>query len=84
MSNGEKKKRDKSKGSVTAGFILVGIGLVFLLSNLGMIPSLGETWPLFLIIIGASLLIGALRDKKSQDTITTIPPTEQTLPPTIG
>ncbi len=86
MSNGEekKKKKDKTKGSITAGIILVGIGFVFLLSNLGIIPSLGETWPLFLIIIGASLLIGALRDKKEQETIPPLTPTEPTPTPPLG
>jgi hypothetical protein len=86
MGNGvEKKKKDKGKGSITAGFILVGIGLVFLLDNLDIIPSLGETWPLFLIIIGAALLIGALRDKKTTDsTMPPITPTEPTTPPPLG
>lgn len=86
MSNGEekKKKKDKTKGSITAGFILVGVGLVFLLDNLDIIPSLGETWPLFLIIIGASLLIGALRDKKDQEKIPPMTPTEPTPTPPLG
>lgn len=84
MANGEKKKKDKTKGSITAGFILVGIGFVFLLSNLGIIPNLGEMWPLFLIIVGASLLIGALRDKKRDETVAPMTPVEPPPPPTLG
>ena len=65
MGNGvEKKKKAKSEGSLKAGFILVGIGLVFLMSNLANIP-ISKTWPLFLIIVGASLLIGALKDRNA-------------------
>ncbi len=84
MANGEKKK-SKGDGSITAGLIMVGIGLVFLLSNLGIIPDLGETWPLFLIIVGVALLIGAMRDRKSSETMQ--PPmthSEPTPPPPLG
>ena len=84
MANGEKKKKAKGQGSVTAGFILMGIGLVFLLSNLGIIPDLGEMWPLFLIIVGAALLIGALKGKNTPDSMTPLPPSEPTPPAPIG
>ncbi|HWO56389.1 MAG TPA: DUF5668 domain-containing protein [bacterium] len=83
MAEEQSKKGNHSKGSLTAGFILVGVGLVFLLSNLNVIPDLGETWPLFLIIIGASLVLGALRDRRSSDTQDPNPPTEPTPPPPI-
>lgn len=85
MANGgEKKKRSKGSGSVTAGFIMIGIGLVFLLSNMGVIPDLGETWPLFLIIVGVALLIGAMRDKRTPDQTTPMSPGEPTPPQPIG
>lgn len=86
MSNGEekKKKKDKTKGTITAGFIMVGIGFVFLLSNLNIIPDLGEMWPLFLIIVGAALLIGAFRDKKAAESVNTMAPTEPAQPPPLG
>jgi hypothetical protein len=84
MADEEKRKRAKKQGSVTAGFILMGIGLVFLLSNLGIIPDLGEMWPLFLIIVGAALLFGALREKKTPDSMTPLPPSEPTPPAPIG
>ena len=43
--------------------LLIGIGLIWLLSNLGVIPRenfamLGNLWPLILIVIGLDLLFG--------------------------
>ena len=76
MGNGvEKKKKAKGEGSLKAGFILVGIGLVFLLSNLANIP-ISKTWPLFLIIVGSSLLIGALKDRNTPEPMPPYPPSE--------
>lgn len=44
----------------TAAIILIVLGTLFLLGNLGLIPRLGplfaQWWPLILIIVGASLL----------------------------
>ena len=41
--------------------ILIVLGTLFLLSNLGVIPALGplfaQWWPLILIVVGVSLLI---------------------------
>jgi hypothetical protein len=43
-----------------AAFILIVLGVLFLLSNLGLIPRLGpllhQWWPLILIVVGVSLL----------------------------
>lgn len=43
-----------------APIILIGLGLLFLLSNLGLLPNLGGLfrtwWPLILILVGALLL----------------------------
>jgi uncharacterized membrane protein HdeD (DUF308 family) len=86
MANGEekKKKKDKTKSTITAGFIMVGIGVVFLLSNLNIIPDLDEMWPLILIIVGTALLIGALRDKKAAESTGPMTPTEPAPPPPLG
>ena len=47
--------------SFIAPLILVTLGVLFLLSNLGWIPHLGPLfarwWPLILIIVGVSLLL---------------------------
>lgn len=43
----------------SAGLILVGIGLIFLLRNLGVLWWLdwGRFWPIILIIVGAAILL---------------------------
>jgi lia operon protein LiaF len=45
----------------TAAIILIALGALFLLANLGVIPNLGaliaKWWPLILIAVGASLLL---------------------------
>lgn len=47
--------------SMTAALILIVLGVLFLLSNLGWLPRLGplfaQWWPLILIIVGVSLLV---------------------------
>jgi uncharacterized membrane protein HdeD (DUF308 family) len=81
MADEQEKKKKESKGSLTAGIILLGLGLIFLLSNLDLIPDLDETWPLFLIIVGVALVIGALRNRdKSEPT----PPYQTTEPAPPG
>ena len=53
--------------SIVGPVILIAVGIVFLLANLGWIPNVGRLfvtwWPLILIIVGISLLIerGILR-----------------------
>ena len=50
----------KSKSMIGA-YILIGLGIIFLLSNLGWLPGLRalmvQWWPLILIIVGILLLI---------------------------
>jgi hypothetical protein len=44
-----------------AAIILIVLGTLFLLANLGVIPRLGaliaQWWPLILIVVGASMLM---------------------------
>jgi hypothetical protein len=50
----------KSKSKIGA-YILIGLGIIFLLSNLGWLPRLhvlvAHWWPIILIIVGILLLI---------------------------
>ncbi len=50
----------RSKSAIGA-YILIGLGILFLLSNLGWMPPIrfliAKWWPIILIIIGISLLI---------------------------
>ncbi len=47
--------------SIVGPIILICVGVVFLLSNLGWIPNLGQLlrtwWPLILIVVGVSMLL---------------------------
>jgi len=57
----------RSKSAVGA-YILIALGIIFLLSNLGWLPRLGplvaQGWPLILIIVGVLLLIRRSSHKK--------------------
>ncbi len=57
----------KSK-SRTGAYILIGLGILFLLSNLGWLPRIGplmaQWWPFILIIVGVLLLIRRSSQKK--------------------
>ena len=50
----------KSKSAISA-YILIGLGIIFLLSNLGWLPPIrsltAQWWPLILIIVGIWVLI---------------------------
>ena len=47
--------------SRAGAFVLIIVGTLFLLSNLGMIPQLGpllrQWWPLILIVVGILMLV---------------------------
>ena len=49
----------RSRSGIGA-YILIGLGIIFLLSNLGWLPRLGplmgKWWPLILIIVGVLAL----------------------------
>jgi uncharacterized membrane protein HdeD (DUF308 family) len=64
----EEEKEDRH-GMVIGGIIVLGIGIVFLLGNLCIIPHIGTMWPLILVVVGIALLIGALvkKDAKKED-----------------
>jgi len=54
----------RSKSAI-APVVLIVLGVVFLLSNLGFLPALGPLfarwWPLILIAVGVLLLLRRLR-----------------------
>ncbi|MBK9133026.1 MAG: hypothetical protein IPM15_01335 [Betaproteobacteria bacterium] len=58
---GTKTMRSPQRGRVPlAAIILITLGALFLLSNLGLIPHIGpliaKWWPLILIVVGVALL----------------------------
>ena len=53
----------RPRPSLAGPIILIGIGVLFLLSNLGLLPSrvwplLRQLWPVPLILIGIEILVG--------------------------
>jgi len=50
--------------SIVAPLVLIVLGVLFLLSNLGLLPHLGplfaKWWPLILVAVGVSLLLRRL------------------------
>jgi hypothetical protein len=47
------------------GLILIFVGIVFLLERLDVIPwGFGELWPVFIIIIGISILAERFRRRR--------------------
>ena len=43
------------------GIIVTGVGVLFLLDELDIIPSVGRMWPFFPIIVGVALIVGSFR-----------------------
>lgn len=52
-------------GRIFVGIIILGVGVIFLLSNWGIIPSLHSTWPLILIVVGLAFLLGVGKKHKA-------------------
>jgi len=52
-------------GRAFVGIIILGVGVIFLLSNWGIIPSMNRTWPLILIVVGLAFLFNAGRRHKA-------------------
>jgi hypothetical protein len=47
-------------GQIQGGVIVMGVGIVFLLSNLDYLPPIHRIWPLFPIIVGIALILGGI------------------------
>ncbi len=69
-----------SHGQVQGGLIVLGVGVIFLLSNLGYIPDMGDMWPLFPIVVGIALIVGGLMRKGKRPGSPSTPPPGQGSP----
>jgi len=65
--NDKKKKQNDRSGPMIGGSIMIGIGLIFLLINLDILPNMGDSWPIIIIVIGIALIIGGFVKKKRSD-----------------
>lgn len=54
---------DQKRATLIAGFVVLGIGVLFLLRN--FIPEfhIGKFWPVILIIVGGAIVFGAYKNK---------------------
>jgi len=58
-------EHDEGRGMITGGLIVLGVGVLFLLRNLGFIPGFHVIWPVFPIIVGVALIFGGLRARRT-------------------
>jgi len=63
MNGNEKNPEEEKSGMFVGGSIVLGIGLLFLLVNMDVLPPLEYSWPFFMIIVGAALIIGGFAKK---------------------
>jgi len=61
------KKDSDWRGGVMGGVIMLGVGTLFLLSNLDLIPDIHVTWPVIVMIVGLALILGSLRRGQKSD-----------------
>ncbi len=54
-------ERNERGGMLVGGIIVTGVGVLFLLAELGIIPQVRRMWPLFPIIVGVALIVGSFR-----------------------
>jgi phage shock protein C len=62
---GETRQQGEASNNriLIAGGALIGLGLLVLLRNLGLLWWMGRLWPLVLIALGAVLLLNNLKDR---------------------
>ena len=65
---GEKNKEKNERANLLiSGSIILGVGIIFLLINMDVIPGLHDTWPILIIIVGIALIVGGFASKKKAD-----------------
>ena len=64
----DKNPEEERRGMLIGGLITLGVGVVFLLSNMRILPDIGEMWPLIPIVVGVALVIGSFRKSKGPET----------------
>jgi hypothetical protein len=67
-------RKDDRGGSVLSGIIVLGVGLFFLGVNMDILPPVGESWPMFLVIVGVALILGNVLKKQRSGDNSNSPP----------
>ena len=55
-------------GQIQGGIIVLGTGVIFLLSNLDIIGPIHRMWPLFPILVGVALIAGGLISRVGRES----------------
>lgn len=61
-------RHEEGHGMIIAGMIVLGVGVLFLLEELDIIPNFRIVWPVFPIIVGAALIVGGLMRRRGAET----------------
>jgi LiaI-LiaF-like transmembrane region len=69
MNNINGNHKEDRSGLLISGSILTGLGVLFLLITLEVIPGWRHIWPAIIIVIGLSLIIGAFSKRKKEGNI---------------
>lgn len=64
MQDETREHGESNTSLLIGGSIMLGLGTMFLLINLHILPDWGDIWPLILIIVGVALIIGSFSKKK--------------------
>ena len=58
------KVREKQKGSLVGGLVLITLGILFFVNQLVPNIDFGDLWPVIIVVIGVGLLINAVTGRK--------------------
>ena len=63
----QEKIDSERRGMLTGGMITLGVGVIFLLNTLGILPGMGHMWSMFPIVVGIALIVGSFHKGKKSD-----------------
>ena len=62
-----KKEKKNYHGNLTGGLILITLGILFLIARFVPNIDFGDLWPVILIVVGITILMRNVGNKKSND-----------------
>jgi hypothetical protein len=69
-----RRERRQWRGAEIVGIVLIALGVVYLLANMGVINvAWSITWPIIIIAVGAFILLGAIRPERQRTTSAAVP-----------
>jgi hypothetical protein len=66
-SMSDQKTNSERRGTLTGGVIVLGVGVLFLLINMDILPSMHDSWPVIPIIVGVALIVSSFYRGKDSD-----------------